>query len=157
MILGYATAVGDRHERPGKSATSWQWLKLDWGQTILAKLRSPIRELPKTASPVRRQIKARTTPSEQSLFSEDVTHRDRVPPGLQEQRLDRASKRGGDAPNLDALTDQVIKSGFRPDLIGGILLRLAEQERGIEFAGIFAGIIAKARKAREAQRTRAAQ
>ena len=118
----------------------------------MARLRSPIRELQKTALPVRRQMKARSSPSEQSLFSEGVAYRDHVAQAVQGQRGERSAKYGSDAPNLDALTDQVIKSGFRPDVIGGILLRLAEQERGIELAGIFAGIIAKARKAREAQR-----
>jgi ADP-ribosylglycohydrolase len=56
-----------------------------------------------------------------------------------------------DAPSLHALTDVVIKSGFRPDVVGAGLLRAINgdgSERGVERGIAYASIIAKARQAR---------
>ena len=50
--------------------------------------------------------------------------------------------------NLDQLTNEAINSGFNEALIGHHILKLSEQSDGIEKAGIYAGIIAKAKIAR---------
>lgn len=45
---------------------------------------------------------------------------------------------------LHQITDEVIATGFEPEVVGRALLEIAEREDGIEVAGQYASILAKA-------------
>ena len=51
-------------------------------------------------------------------------------------------------PDLDVLTTEAIRSGFKEEIIGRHLLLLATAPNGLELAIGYASVIAKARKAR---------
>lgn len=65
---------------------------------------------------------------------------------LSHERVEKSS----DSPQLtlDELTDQAIKSGFDPMVVGNDIIKMAEQPNGIELAISYAAILIKARQAR---------
>lgn len=128
---------------------AWQWLQLDFGQTIAAKRRMELQPLR------REQWPAKALPPKAKPSQHSHERRDRSPgaeqqslpfdthlPDQQMQKMDRSFD------VLDRLTDDVIRSNFDPALIGRHLLWLAEQSHGIELSVAYAAIVAKARSAR---------
>jgi hypothetical protein len=56
---------------------------------------------------------------------------------------------------MHQITDEVISSGFDPHAVGLALLKLADRDDGIERAGDYAAIIAKAHLSRRDRSRRA--
>lgn len=144
--LGYISDAGERFADPTKQEFAWQWLTLAHGQTILTRLKLPLRSL-KAASlpaitPVRRE---RLTPPQEELFSQPAPQRTVKSDSVELE----TETRGGD---LDELTRGTIDSGFDPLQIGRTLLALCDYPDGIEKAIAYAAIIAKAKRARSVQR-----
>lgn len=131
--LGEATPVGERFcARSGGAC--WQWLRLPFGQTILAKQRPNLK-----ASPRPRPRDERTTQGEKENPMNEIR---------QAQLFKPPPTGTPSSPNLDDLTTQAIRSGFDTAMIGGHILQLSALPNGIELAVAYASIVAKARKAR---------
>ena len=168
--LGVLTYTDGTYAGP-RGTEVWELAELDFGQTVLVRRRSELERLPSNLAPRRRGLsspgvapgndQAATLP----LFDADPeraggTHRDK--PGA---RADRAAQRsssqrrnehtgrefrlGQELPDplaLDVAIDLVVGSGCPADLVGEVLLALAQQEGGIQEAVAFASTVAKAYK-----------
>ena len=111
---------------------------MEFGQTIIAKMRSDLPQLPRYAvagvTQTENKVKAMTSKAQQnSLFSPDAE------PGSTLQKT---------KPTLDQMTNDGIKSGFDPAMIGKHIIELSSQPDGIEQCVAYVAIISKARKAR---------
>ena len=141
----YLRGLG-RGERTGEvwktSDAEWQWIKLDFGQSVLAKSRAKARNLELeeisigSASPELQNRNAR-----RFLFSDDYNK--------SKNKQQKVAHDNARQLSLDAITDEVIKSNFSVEIIGKYLTELALRDRGIESAMAFTAIIAKALAARK--------
>jgi hypothetical protein len=139
----------------------WQWLKLGFGQTILAKRRLKLRGTPSNNMPIR-SVERPDLRREGSTKSREreTMQRDLPLPGvLKEQEDNRgqtstaeseAFRPNAEAADLDALTDWVIRSDFDPHVLGRAMLNCINSgnELQVERAVAFAAILAKAVLAR---------
>lgn len=132
------------------SEAKWQWLRLEFGQTVLAKQRPKLRKFTVNDVPTRSGggNMARRLDDQVSLFREDAEAK----AGLREKKSN-ASNNGTFDPrelldDLDGLTDRIIERGFRPEDIGQTFLDLAHGKFAIERSTAFSAIIAKAIEAR---------
>jgi ADP-ribosylglycohydrolase len=135
--LGRAKPVGPEIAGRGGDDAVWQWLRLDFGQTLLAKRRKDPRATIAENTP--RQIAPH--PKINSSSTERQTD-------VLDSSNTGASERKETAKTLDAMTSEAIKSGFDPALIGAQLLEVADRPNGVEQAIAYSAIIAKARAAR---------
>lgn len=134
--LGEATTMGAPVGREGKYPTVWQWFKLKFGQTVLVKRRPEVKTLSDdkllvTSSPLESKVQPRLL----TVEATDIT------PKRQDNQVKHSE-------TIDTATDRAISSGFRPEIVGSMLMMLSEQENGIEKSIAFAAIVAKARQAR---------
>ncbi len=142
--LGFARPVGQTWEDKKNRDVTWQWLKLSFGQTILAK---------------QRQTPSRLSDEEKT--SQDIARRPRSPEGNEDMsRQSDLFKAPHDNKNgtkneaarnevsLDELTSAAINSDFNQELIGKHLIELAEAPNGVELAVAYSAIIVKAKRAR---------
>jgi ADP-ribosylglycohydrolase len=143
--LGFAKPFEREYRASNQGDGVWQWLRLDFGQSILAKRRTTLVRLPEgdkpNALPDRTPRRARlewgadqTTlgPGQSRLFTPSIS----------------ATRESSVNKSLDRLSDEAIRSGFDPLIIGKHVLELAGQPNGIELAVGYASIIAKAKMAR---------
>lgn len=162
--LGPASPMGNVAKSPNQQNVEWEWFCLSFGQTVLAKRRTKLGQLPPYAMPhvpseprqPTNEAKARSEPakprnasgygdSQVSLFdrsSKELPPAQRAPkelPPAQRKPVDR----------VDQLTDDTIRSGFHPVAVGKNLLELLDtSETPLRDAIAYAAIIAKARSAR---------
>jgi ADP-ribosylglycohydrolase len=138
--LGYAHPIGDKWESRGKDSGVWQWLKLSFGQTILAKQRKNLPQLSETSLPQTKYAKGeKHMPKQENSTEQQVDLFDR-----NRARRDKPTSPRG----IDELTNEAIKSGFRPEVIGKHILELAERANGIELALAYVAVVVKAKSAR---------
>lgn len=136
--LGLIDVLGEPYATK-QADTAYQWLRLPFGQTVLCKRRSLLRNIPRTAllPPEKREAKVNTSRKQVMQNQELFTPKpDEVQDELCMQSLD------------DATDEAIIRSGFDPAVVGQHLLRYAEAENGLELAVAFAAIVVKARRAR---------
>lgn len=135
--LGRAKPVGFEIGGRGGDSAVWQWLRLDFGQTLLVRHRKDSK--PVIAQNPLRQIESR--PKINSSFAErQMGMSDLLGAGVIENKES--------VKTLDAMTSEAIKSGFNPTLIGTQLLEIADRQNGVEQVIAYSAIIAKARAAR---------
>ncbi len=144
--LGKGVPIGQKYEARKRDGAVWQWLKLDFGQTVLIKQRDIL--------PVRAQDRNVQSSEVQGPFKQI----DRLPKPMKQSPLFTAEKvraveRESVANRLnmdiDALTADAIRGGFDPATIGQQLLAFADQPNSIERAAAYAAIIVKAKRARK--------
>jgi ADP-ribosylglycohydrolase len=137
--LGSAHPIGGKWESRGKDICVWQWLELSYGQTILAKQRQVLPQLSEAGIPRNKHIlgEKQMPKQENSTLQADLFNRNRA------RRDQQVPARG-----LDELTNEAIKSGFNPEVIGRHVLELAEYANGIELTIAYVAVVAKARSAR---------
>lgn len=138
--LGRAKPVGSEISGRSGDDVVWQWLCLDFGQTILAKRRKDPRATIVQNAPklIESQAKINSTSAEHQT---DIF--DSLEVGVNERR---------EAKTLDEMTSEAIRNGFDPTLIGAQLLEVADRQNGVEQAIAYSAIIAKARAARGRRR-----
>jgi ADP-ribosylglycohydrolase len=137
--IGVGQPIGAKYHGRASGAI-WQWLKLDFGQTVLAKQREKMSsgeltttKMPKNEYPAdHRKLEETRQQNQPPLFSTQAVPLNPVKKGVL----------------IDDLTTEAIRSGFNSQVIGDHLLRLAESPEGIELAIAYTAIIAKARRAR---------
>ncbi len=144
--LGLLKPVGEQY-RVGDWL--WQWCRLPFGQTVLAKRKSnleaisvdqlpgePFRTAPVPApSPSARASQQSLGFAEESQFSA---------PSL--------PKQNSGVWSLDSATNEAIKSNFEDGIVGRLLNQCIEETGSIEQAIAFAAILAKAKLARQRKR-----
>jgi len=158
--LGEARPFGNRMEARTKDGSCWQWLGLQYGQSILAKQRMTLRSIDDPADSRAESTVIVNKHSERPVViiseskSEQPKRLDSQQPELfatpiADSRITQAS---GSIPQrtLDELTSEAIRSGFNYHLLGSHLMELAERPNGIELAIGYAAVLAKARIARVA-------
>lgn len=147
--LGEADPVGDPIERGGKNPIVWQWFRLKFGQSVLMKRRKSLRPVPAHSLPVSpdkgdpgsTQSKGGARRSESA--PDERTH-------AQPQLWDvgrHGPEEGKTYITIDAAAELCARSGWRTDLVGEMLLKLAAQDRGVEKAIGFAAIAARSSRA----------
>jgi hypothetical protein len=139
--LGSARSMGDKWESRGKDSCVWQWLKLSFGQTILAKQRTNLPQLSDQPHPPNREVGG----------EKPMPTKQRNPMEEQVELFDRNRvRREQDTPNrgLDELTNEAIKSGFNPEVIGRHILELSERPNAIELGLAYVAVVVKAKRAR---------
>jgi ADP-ribosylglycohydrolase len=139
--LGSARSIGDKWESRGKDSCVWQWLKLSFGQTILAKQRKNLPQFSNnTQSPNKDLGGEKQMPTKQlNSIGEQVDLFDR-----------NRARREQDTPNrgVDELTNEAIRSGFNPEVIGKHVLELSERPNAIELGLAYVAVVVKAKRAR---------
>lgn len=139
--LGRAQPIGAELSGRGGDDAVWQWLRLDFGQTILAKRRKEPRTTVTQVTPrqIESSVKVKLSSSEHQTDLLGI-----LETGVNERKVA--------AKSLDVMTSEAIKSGFDPTLIGTHLLEVSERQNGVEQAIAYSAIIAKARAARSHRR-----
>lgn len=140
--LGPAPAHDEFFAGSGKNAGAWSWLDLWFGQRVLIKRRPRPKPLPSW-----QLVNPAQSYTTDSLLDAPVRLQRR-----QRARADDPGNRGRDVAashrTLHSITDEVIASGFAPEVVGRALLELADRDDGIEVATQYAAIVAKARLSR---------
>jgi ADP-ribosylglycohydrolase len=131
--LGAAEPIGEPFSGRGKEAVVWQWLRLQSGQTVLAKRRTELVRLERAALPVTRA--SAETPAEGRMKETEAPQR--VAEGN--------SKHSFPATVEDALA-AAIDHDFDEQSVGRLILHLGQQEYGDEKAGIFAALVVRAQR-----------
>ena len=144
--LGIVDLMEEPNKGPGKGDAVWQWVKLDFGQSIIVKRRSNPRRLSQSELP--KETNHLTIPAHSSEPNVMDVYSDQPSLFASESLPKQVTQFVKRTTNLDQLTNEAINSGFNEALIGRHILKLSEQSDGIEKAGIYAGIIAKAKIAR---------
>jgi ADP-ribosylglycohydrolase len=137
--LGEKITAGSE-QTPGE----WIWADLWFGQRALLKLRPRPKSLPESqiVNPNDRYITTSLLDAPMRSARSGGHDRDASPskPNLQ----DNARMRQARPQTLHEITDDVIATGFDPESVGKALLELSERDDGIEVAGQYASIVAKA-------------
>jgi ADP-ribosylglycohydrolase len=148
--LGSATPIREPVQGQGKAGGLWQWVELDFGQTILIKRREQLPELSRSSLPLERR--GLLTSAQASLeFDRHLPDaRPQLPPrqasAARSERPRVEADNGSAALTLDSALAQVIASSFDPSTIGGLTLRLADGPDGAYQAGLFAYRISELRR-----------
>lgn len=151
--LGVVLAEGEEY-RSGDA--TWQWYRLPFGQTVLAKRKAvlprvSVDQLPGLSS----RIKAYQGPtasdprSAQGALAFQVSQASAVEDSQQD--VERNVK---GTWSLDVATDEAIRSNFDPAVVGALLNRCLDETESIEHVIAFAAILGKARLARRRKRDR---
>lgn len=155
--LGYAKLMGDEQRGDKSPSAIWQWVRLEFGQTILCKRRAVLPELSIRMIPQKPSIKkdisrpkSHTLDSNMAILNANAWSRQRnlLP---SEDEID-SKKRGlserEPSPTIDELVDHAIQNAFDPSMIGRHMLLLCERENGLELVVAYSAVVAKARIAR---------
>ena len=149
-VAGLGPVAGENQEILGGSGNgpgAWSWVDLWFGQRVLIKRRARPNPLPESQN-----VPAAQPYATASLL--DAPHRDvRTARPAQPATSGSETPSKGHAPTrarrtLHEITNDVIASGFDPAAVGLGLLEVADREDGIELAGQYAAILAKARLTR---------
>lgn len=148
--LGEANPIGDPIERAGKYPTVWQWFKLKFGQSVLLKRRRVVKSIPKSSMPVKRETAdVRSRQDERAATTPKPAWDKSLPAQPKLWDVDKhIIHREKREITIDMATEQCARYGWKADLVGTMLLKLAEQADGVEKAIAFAAIVAKSRRAR---------
>jgi hypothetical protein len=134
----------------------WQWFHLEFGQSVLIKRRHIPKVVKEENLPVKNvsiSAQSKLGISKQCRVTKDQTKAvDRQKELWQRETAEIRKKeciRQSDGTiTIDDATDICIQSNFESSIVGKMLMRLSEQENGIEKAISFASIIAKAKQVR---------
>lgn len=138
--LGKGSTLGEVFISHGKKPSYWQWIQLDFGQSVLCKRR----EKPESISEEHDALMPSTKNAPAPQKNPERSHSD-----MKDTLFDlNASTKntGNQSPVRDVhfLTNEAIHSKFDPTIIGQNLLELIQKENSVEAAIGYAAIIAKA-------------
>ena len=144
--LGEARTVSPKWQSRTNDGTSWQWLKLPFGQTVLAKQREALTEL--TPGNLTRSQPSTIKQPHNKGNTPQMEHQPELFTVNSAKNDDRKQQIPVRQRTLDELTTEAIKAGFNYGIIGKHVMELAERSDGIELAIAYVAVIAKAKKAR---------
>lgn len=128
--LGQCGEIGTPVRGKGNEA-AWQWVRLNYGQTLLIKRRLELGPLPSTALPRTRRSHR---PDEGAAARPDAGS----------PRRQTASRNGGLPDRIDEALALVVDRSFDQVTIGQLVMHLAGLDNGEEKAGIFSALVARA-------------
>jgi ADP-ribosylglycohydrolase len=147
--LGKANPIPETAVRREKSSSAWQWLRLEFGQTVLIRRRPEIRTITRESLPLEPStLISSHKPSLLPSVKPEVISQKQTP--KQPELWDRhklAEIREYKEITINRAADLSIQSGFREEVVGSMLMKLAVQEYGIDKAIAFAAIIARHKQA----------
>ncbi len=148
--LGGAIPIRTVGENGGKYPSTWEWFRLEFGQTILVKRRAKPKSVTEERLPVK--IASQKVKKKLAVIS-DHKNRKQVVNQMPKQtelweKEQSVNTREEKDITINIATDNSIRSGFKEEVVGEMLMKLAEQKGGIEKSIAFAAIIAKAKQAR---------
>jgi len=146
--LGPALGGDEVFAGSGKNAGAWSWVDLWFGQRVLVKRRRPRpKSLPSSqlVNPAEEYLTSSLldAPPRPDRGERRLHGKDHNGPPHRRSDTNVASRR-----TLHVITDEVIGSGFAPEIVGKALLELADRDDGVEAATQYAAILAKARLSR---------
>lgn len=154
--FGEIVPIGSEYKINERNPVVWQWFKLQFGQTVLLKRSDKVDTISEKLLPVNQQEKELTVSKEKNTIQSRQTER-----RLRRKEVSQAMKQAGlwddykyrdnlqtEELTIEKAADLVVKSRFKTNVIGSLLLKLAAQENGEEKSMLFAKLIAKARNAR---------
>lgn len=151
--LGLVDPAGEAY-RSGDAI--WQWYRLPFGQTVLAKRKAVLPIVSEDQAPgveVRAKIghssKSQDLHAQQGALLFEEHNKNIVDLPRQGFRNNE-----GSGWSLDRATDEAIKSNFDPSIVGTLLNRCLDETESIEQIIAFAAILGKARLARRRRRDR---
>lgn len=159
--LGFAEPSSEVLKARGSDRYSFQWLKLEIGQTIFIKRRSQLAEyqsLPDvlSAQSIYNDSFMDFNKEKDGLVYGDQMARSSIAKNrkLVESGRDTLNERNGETPSksIDELTTEAIKSGFDESVIGKHITYLLGEREKIEDVVAYTSIIAKAWLARKNKR-----
>jgi hypothetical protein len=139
--LALAEAIGKEIRVTGTSDSAWQWLRLKFGQTVLAKRRLELSPLPSEATP-----RMEPVPTIQAAESSAPTS-DEQEPLFASRAAGRQPSASRRQVTVDEAIKQVVTSKFSPVAIGTLLLELAKRPDGTEAVIAFSSAIVQLRRA----------
>jgi ADP-ribosylglycohydrolase len=148
--LGFAERVNDLNQAIPEKFNRY-WIKLEFGQTIFAKMRPELRvladsHLPSTNTHVQKVRERQVT----TASSTDEITADRMKEIVQppkQQPLPFFTQDDRTYLTVDQAYIIALKYRLEARMIGNLLLQLAEQQNGIDQAIGFAGLVARAKQA----------
>lgn len=151
--IGELVPKGDQYQ---SGSSIWQWFELPFGQSVLAKRRSNIKnavddnQMPQDSLLERVETVKNTQRQQPDIFeyAEKRVQVD-VKPSHDEVRPAFSLRR---FPGIDRATDMIIASNFDDATIGRLLMLAIDDSNGVEAAVALSAIVAKARIARMKRR-----
>lgn len=149
MGLGKAVTSEIAGKSSGKYPYTWQWLDLEFGQTIIAKTREEFKLIDKKSLPIKSSGKRinMTMKTKSSPKVSNVSLSYPKQKKLWDDQENTDDNNSGEI-TLEQASDVCIRSKFDEQIIGNMLMRFAKQKHGIEKSIAFAAIIAKAKQVR---------
>jgi len=154
--LGEATPGDIVGKKRGRDSTVWQWFHLEFGQSVIIKRRHIPKVVKEENLPVKnvsisaqnelgigRQYRVTTDQTKAVGRQKELWQRE----DAEIHKKERMNQSEGTI-TIDVATNMCIQSDFEKSVVGEMLMRLSEQEDGIEKAIGFAAIIAKAKQVR---------
>jgi ADP-ribosylglycohydrolase len=139
--LGTVSETGEEYPLDQKDGASYQWMHLEFGQSVLIKRRREPKPVMTGSLPVERPVRPATRghSAQAPLFE------------VRSKQPDGAAARPTD--DLAEAVQRVAKTDFDPDVIGTELLRLSElPHQSIELSAAFAVAVTTLRRSRAAER-----
>jgi ADP-ribosylglycohydrolase len=137
--LGELEPIGDQY--PSGDAI-WQWFRLPFGQTILAKRHAKDMDLLQDSQLPRSRQSSKLAAGTGHVVDTATTTRASVGATV------ASTPRQLTAGSLDAVTDQIIASNFDDTVLGRLLNQCIDDSQSVDFAVAVAAIIAKAKLVR---------
>jgi hypothetical protein len=126
--LGFAEPFSEVFSGQGREQVGWQWMRLDFGQTVLIKRRLDLRPLDPVALPRKR-------PAPPATESKTIN----------EQLKPPSSTSGSDAKaTIERALLAAVESNFEAAVVGQWIRVLALEADGLSLASAFAGLVASA-------------
>jgi len=135
--FGKVIPDGPEHHQEGKPPRIWRWYRLSFNQSVLIRHRKPVtqdRTLPQPSTGYYRAVEEGLQPSQ----------REQLP-----LKMFPTSSKADRPVSIDGAYEEVKKSGFSAEVIGKMLLKIADSDDSVERAIAFAAIVVKARQERQ--------
>ncbi len=145
--FGKVEPFGEIIEQKSKYQTVWQWFRLEFGQSILARRRYEPPEISEKYLPVK--LSSSQNPimqqDKQTVFDKQKQQLSPKQQGLWDKGHYFKEQLNADNQDISIETavETTLKSGLKPDTIGLMITKLAPQETGIEKCIAYVAIIAK--------------
>ena len=143
--------AGKEYPAGGSADAIYQWAHLEFGQTVLVRMRAEPRPLPIHAHPpsLVSNVVAAKEDADLRLFRDQHPRRQTTTDRARTDRahtdgVARIDSRSGEPLSIEVAIDLVIGSSFPADVIGECLLELASQPSGLEKSVAFISGVVKA-------------
>lgn len=153
-ILGTAKYIDENVYQGSRDGETWRWVRLPFGQSILAKLSSRTKhydskndQIDKPMLPAEHmRLTDISKAPQRNLFDEPKGQKLDHSSHLLKDSTEESSQKGSNSSvsSLESASEFVLERDFDPLVIGEALLNISKRDNGIEHAVAFAAIVSKA-------------